>query len=279
MRVQRQKLVRIAGAVLCATVLAGCDIAVDGHGGLDFGLAAGQASDEWTRRYPLEAGARFELANVNGRIVAEAADGDAVEVRAERKVKATSDERAREILENIEMREEIEDGRVRVEVRAPRLSGPSSHEFRWTVRVPRGVSVDLTTVNGGVQLEGLDAEVRARTTNGGIRGAALAPTSLDAGVTNGGVDIEIVRPITDGTFELEAVNGGVRLNLPAESRADISGRCVNGGVSTSGLELSVMGEQTRRRLEAQLNGGGARVSLSTVNGGVRLGRTAAPTAD
>jgi hypothetical protein len=271
-----RKLARI-GAVLAVTLaVAGCDIAVDGHGGLGFGLAAGKANDQWTRTYQVAAGGRVEIININGRITAEASDGTAVEVLADRTAKGTTDEAAKDLLGRIEMREEVGADRVRVEVRAPRTSGPSGHEFTWTVKVPRGVSVDLRTVNGGIRVANLDGDVRARSTNGAIKGTALLASSVDAAVTNGGVEIEMAKPVTSGTFELEAVNGGVSISLPADSRADIAGRCVNGGI-TSDLQLETVGEQNRRRLDAKLNGGGARVSLETVNGGVRIGRAGSPT--
>lgn len=266
---------RVVMVLVASAALAACDIAVDGHGGFDFGMAAGKATDQWTRTYALTPGGRIEIINVNGRITAEASDGSSVEVVADRTAKASTDEAAADLLAKIEMREEVGGERVRVEVRAPRLFGASGHEIKWTVKVPRGIAVDLRTVNGGVKMTGLDGEVRARTTNGGITGYALAATSLDAAVTNGGVEIDMVRALTSGSFEIEAVNGGVSLSLPPESRADIVGKCVNGGISTSGLTLETVGEQTRRRLEARLNGGGARVSLETVNGGVRIGRAAA----
>jgi hypothetical protein len=267
---------RFAAVVLVSFVLAACDIAVDGHGGFDFGLAAGKAADQWNRTYDLASG-RLEIINVNGRITAEASDGSQVEIKAERTAKATSDEAAKELLGKIEMREEVGDGRVRVEVRAPRWSGAGGHEIQWTIRVPRGVAVDLRTVNGGVKMMGLDGDLRARSTNGGITGVGLAATSLDAAVTNGGIEIELAKAVTSGSYQLEAVNGGVTLTLPAESRADIAGRCVNGGISTPGLALEPVGETSKRRLDAKLNGGGARISLETVNGGVKIGRKVSTT--
>lgn len=268
----RHNTTRIFAVLVASAAFAGCDIAVDGHGGLGFGLASGKAQDEWTRTYAVGPGARFELININGRITAEASDGREIEIRAERSARAASDEAAKDLLGRIEMREEAGADKVRVEVRPPRMSGPSGHEFKWTVKVPRGVSVDLRTVNGGVHLSGLDSEVRARSTNGGVNAKALMASSVDAAVTNGGIDIEMARAVTAGTFDLEAVNGGVSISLPDDSRADITGRCVNGGISTSGLSLDMTGEQSRRRLDARLNGGGARVSLQTVNGGVRIDR-------
>jgi hypothetical protein len=272
-----RNLVRLSLVVGAAVLLAACDIAVNGEGGLHFDVASGRAQDEWTRTYTVDAGGRFELINVNGRVTAEASDGTAIEVKAERTAKAGSDESARELLGRIEMREEVGDGRVRVEVRAPRLSGMSGHEIKWTLKIPRGVAVDLRTVNGGVRMTGLEGDIRARTTNGGISGSGILATSLDAAVTNGGIDIELARAVSSGTFEIEAVNGGVSLTLPGESKADISGRAVNGGVSVTGLDVVAAGEQSRRRLDGQLNGGGARITIETVNGGVRIGKSLSTT--
>lgn len=266
------RLARISALLLFTVAVAGCDIAIDG-GGLKFGVASGQASDQWTRTYQVPAGGRVELINVNGRITAEATDGAAVEVSAARTAKAVTDADAKALLDRIEMREEVGGERVRVEVRAPRQSGPGGHEFTWTIKVPRGVSVDLRTVNGGVHVASLDGDVRLRSTNGGIKGTGLQASSIDASVTNGGVDIELVKAVSTGTYQMEAVNGGVSVHLPADSRADIAGRCVNGSISTHDLPLEIVGEQNRRRLDAKLNGGGARVSLETVNGGVNIRRS------
>lgn len=263
---------RLLVAMLSTAVFAGCDIAVDGHGGFHLDLTSGQATDQWKRTYSLSPQGRLEIININGKITAEVSDGDQVEVSAERTAKAASDDSAKELLGRIEMREEVGADRVRVEVRAPRLSGPSGHDIKWTLKVPRGVAVDLRTINGGVHMTGLEGDVRARSTNGGITGVALAATGVDAAVTNGGIEIALAKPVSSGTFELDSVNGGVQLDLPPDSRATIAGRCVNGGISASGLDLQI-GEQSRRKLDATLNGGGARVSLETVNGGVRIGRS------
>jgi hypothetical protein len=272
-----RNLVRLGAVVAAAVILSACDIAVNGENGFSLDLASGRAQDEWSRSYPLTPAGRFELINVNGRITAEASDGTAIEVTAERTAKAGSDESARELLGKIEMREEVGEGRVRVEVRAPRFSGMSGHEIKWTVKVPRGVAVDLRTVNGGVRMTGLQGDIRARSTNGGITAVGIVATSLDAAVTNGGVEIELAQAVSSGTYDIEAVNGGVSLTLPGDSKADISGRCVNGRISVVDLNLVESGEQTRRRVEGQLNGGGARVTLETVNGGVKIAKASSTT--
>lgn len=268
-----KSLVRAVVLVGIGLVASGCDVTVDGKGDFGFNLASGKAQDEWTRSYEIEPGGRLELINVNGRITAEQGDGPTTVLTAERIVRASTDDAARELLGKIDMREETSSSRVRVEVRAPRVSGVGGHELRWTIRVPKGVNVDLRTVNGGVRLTGLNGEIRARATNGGVSGKSLTASSLDAAVTNGGIDIELDSLPASGSFDVKSVNGGVSLTLPNDARADVTARCVNGGISVSGLDLELEGEQSRRRVAGKLNGGGARVTVETTNGGVRIGRT------
>ena len=286
----RGKSARVFAVVVATLALGACDIAVNGDGGFHFDVASGKAQDEWTRTYQIRSG-QLELININGQITAEASEGSAVEVRAERTAKAATDEGAKDLLGRIEMREEVGESNVRVEVRPPSTRGPGGHDIKWMVKVPRGVAVDLRTVNGAVKLNGLHGDIRARTTNGGITGTAILATVVDAAVTNGGVEIELARPATEGTVDLEAVNGGVTLLLPAESKADIAARCTNGGISVDDLDVQVLDDPNgtttagntegrkrfRRRLNGQLNGGGAKLTLETVNGGVRIRRSRSST--
>lgn len=265
-----RKAAQIVAFSITAAAVAACDIAVESEGGLHFGVRA-QAKDEWTRTYKVPSGGQLELININGRISAEAVEGDSIEVHGERTAKASSDEAARDLLSKTEMREEAGDARVRIEVRPPRMRNVNL-EIKWTIKVPQGVAVNLRTVNGVVTVTGLRGDVRARTTNGSIKGLGIVATNVDASVTNGTVEIELASAPSTGSIELESVNGAVELRLPSESKADVTARSVNGGISVNGLSLELVGEQSRRRLEGKLNGGGARVNLETTNGGVRISR-------
>jgi hypothetical protein len=275
---------RILPVILLSGVLAaGCDIQTGADGDFDIDFASGKATDTWTRTYSLDAGGRFELINVNGRITAEHTDGEQIVVEAQRSVKARSDEAAKDMLAKLEIREEVGGSSVRVESRPPRMSGFGGHEIQWTVRVPRGVVIDFRTVNGGVRLNGLSGEIHAKTTNGGVKGTALIVDKLEASVVNGGVEIELRSPLdaTD-TVEVTTVNGGVEFSLPTESKATVSARAVNGGVRASD-ELKIQRaeepteQESRRRLDGTMNGGGARLNLRTTNGGVRLSNVGSPT--
>ena len=260
-----------------------CDVQTSADGHFSFDIAQGKATDTWSRTYAVPAGGRFELINVNGRITAETTDGKDIIVEGKRSAKARSDEAAKEMLGRLEIREEVGGSTVRVESRPPRMSGFGGHEIEWIVKVPKGLTVDLRTVNGGVRLNGLSGEIHAKTTNGGVKGTDLVIDNLEASVVNGGVEIELGSPLdaTDAV-ELTTVNGGVTFALPSESKAAITARAVNGGVRASDdLKIEREDESTeresRRRLTGTMNGGGARVNVSTTNGGVRLSRAGSST--
>jgi hypothetical protein len=249
-------------ALLLGIAAAGCDISVT-DGGLSFGVAAGKATDEWTRTYTIGPGGRLEIENDNGVIEASPADGTDVEVRAERIVKASSDDAAQEILKGLELREDVSPARVRIVTTRP--GRRSSHEVRYHVRVPKGLTVQFETVNGAVRVHDLAGQVTASATNGAVVGRGLSGP-VKAKTTNGGLHIEMVS--LGGEVELETVNGGIRLQLPPDARANLEANCTNGGISLSDLPLQ--GEQSRRRVSGTLNGGGPRVFVETVNGGIKI---------
>ena len=275
-----RKLSLFAAILASGLAVSACDIKTSASGNLSFDIAAGKAEETWSRTYKLADKGRLELINVNGKITAQATDGPDLIVEGKKTAKARSDEAAKDLLTKLEIREEAGDSTVRIESRPPRLSGFSSHEIEWTIKVPKGIVLDLRTTNGGVRLNNLTNEVHAKSTNGGVRGEKLDSNVVEASTVNGGIEIELVSPLASGdSVDMEAVNGGVTLMLSPDSKASIEARCVNGGVHVEDLSIKRPDEgnqndfERRRRLTGDMNGGGAKVRMSTTNGGVRLSPT------
>jgi len=248
---------------LALPLAAACDI-VGGFAGNE------RASEPWAKTYSLAAGGRVEITNVNGRIELTGSDTNKVEINAEKTGRGNSPEAAREALKRIEIREEVSADRIHLETRVQRTNGfnMGGAEVRYTVRVPEGASVKLVTVNGGIEIENVRGRAELETTNGGIVARRIGG-ALDASTTNGGVQAEVDQLATDGV-QMECTNGGLRLTLPKDARADIDARVVNGGISVDGLNIENQGEQTRRRLEGRLNGGGPKVRIEGTNGGIHI---------
>ena len=229
-------------------------------------------SAEWRRSYPLQAGARVELSNVNGRIEVTPASGNTLEVFAVKTARGATAEAARAALDRIEIREEASASGVRIETKTQRggVFNHGSGEVRYTVRVPPSANVRFTTVNGGIELAGVSGQVELESTNGGIRARDVSGP-IDASTTNGGVDVELSRVAEPGV-KLECTNGGIKLRLPPDAKATITASITNGGIDVSradGMALDTR-ESTRRRLEATLNGGGPAIRLSGTNGGIHI---------
>lgn len=251
-----------------AVLLGGCDVRV-GENGVSLDVAGGKATDEWTRAYSVTKDGIVEVTNVNGPIVVEAATGPQVEIRATRVARAKSDEDARELLTNARIAEEVAPDRVAIQtvVTNRTSAGGRSVTVEYRVRVPAGLQVSVKTENGGIGLYDVNGRVTATLTNGGVRGSNVSG-AVSAHVVNGGIVMDIVR--VTGPIALESVNGGIRLDIPADLNADLEASAVNGGVSLDdGLTVQTS-ERTRTKVIGRMNGGGPRIAVTTVNGGVRL---------
>jgi hypothetical protein len=251
---------RILALVLPVALLAGGCV---GHMDL-----IGRATDEWTHTYDLAPGGEIHIGNTNGKVEFEGVDGSKVEIRAERIARGVSDEAAKDLLDKIEIREDAKPDRISVVT--GRISGimiGASLEVRYHVKAPKNAVIDATNTNGQISLTGMNGKVTAHTTNGGVVGRNLTG-GVDATSTNGGVNIELAS-IGPDRISLRTTNGGVTLTVPENAKADVTATCTNGGIQFSGVKMEVS-EQSRRKLEGKLNGGGTPIELRTTNGGVRL---------
>jgi hypothetical protein len=260
---------RLARRVLPVIILpllvaaGGCDIVSAGFGS--------EETAQWQKTYTLPANGRLEIANRNGRITVEPSTGNTVEVTAIKKAKAGSPEAAKAELQRIQITEDVSSSGIRIETKIDRPSGGlnwsgSNGQVEYHVKVPSAADVKFATVNGGIDLHGLNGRIQAQTTNGGVRGSEIGGPIV-ASTTNGGVDVDLTR--VAGDVKLECTNGGIKVQMPSDSRATISASLSNGTIGVSGLSLETT-ESSRRRLEARLNGGGPKVELEGTNGGISL---------
>jgi putative adhesin len=250
-----------AGMALATLILTGC--------GLPVGPLGIKASETWTHTYPLSKTGEVTVVNTNGRIEVEGVEAATVEVEALKIASGATDELARDLLPRIPIEEHATPDFVSIETR--RLNGfliGASYEVRFKVKMPRGATIRATTVNGGVSITGMDGRVITRTTNGGILATQIGG-GIEARSVNGGVRVQFASTGSEPA-DLRTVNGGVHVALPPTAKATVSATWVNGGINLMGLPFDVQ-EQAKRRFEGRLNGGGAKVEVATVNGGITIG--------
>lgn len=242
--------------------------------------AQANSDHEFRWEGPLARGRWLIVANLNGSVSVEPASGHRVEIVAKKYWQRGDPNRVR-----IELRRSgPQDGDVRVCAlwddgascdergrwqagHRERNAGDVSVEF--TVRLPQGVNVRLSTVNGRISVRGASGEIAASSVNGGLSIATTAGP-VSATTVNGDVQVELSR-VGPEDLRCETVNGSVELRLPEGVDAELSVRTVNGSIE-SDFPLPLRGRITPRQLDATLGRGGPRLMLATVNGSVRLER-------
>lgn len=236
-----------------------------------------EARDTWSRTYTLGKTGEVVITNVNGRVEVEGVDGSTVDVQAERIAHAATDQLAHDLLPKIPINDRSTPDLVQVETgRIPGILIGASFEVRYHVRVPRGATVRALTVNGGVRVTGLTGRTTARTTNGGVNATDISG-SLEGRTVNGGVRASF-KALGTHDVTLSVVNGGIRIRLPENAKATISATWVNGGFQSSGLQFEER-DRGKRHFEGLMNGGGASINATTVNGGVTISSASSPTTE
>ncbi len=236
------------------------------------------SADEFHWSGRVASGGTVEIRGINGGISAEPAEGGEVVVTA-MKTARRSDPKS------VEIRVVEHAGGVVVCAIYPQSDGSTQQcspdgdnhsnirnndvvvEFK--VRVPRGVRFSGRTVNGDIETGALGADVDAKTVNGSINissaGVARAKT------VNGSITARLGRADWSEELEFKTVNGGITLDLPADTNAQVTAETLNGEISTD-FPLTLLGRISRRHLNGTIGSGGRELSLKSVNGSIQLRR-------
>jgi hypothetical protein len=246
-----------------AAALAGCNVQLS---------MQAEARDQWQRRYTLTEGGTLEIHNTNGLIRVEPTSDTAVEISADRIVKAASDEAAKDALARWEIEQSAAPDRIVID--SSKQAGASfmvhmNRRADYRVRVPQWANLRLETTNGTIDITGphVSGKVRAQTTNGNIKLIGLE-NNTTISTTNGAVTLE-VRRLGDEGLSCETTNGSINVTVPSDLNARLSARVTNGGISAHLPSMSVS-EESRRRLGATIGSGGPMMRLETTNGGVTV---------
>ena len=246
------------------------------------------AGEDFHWSWHIAAGKAIEIKGVNGDIHARTASGGDVEVTATKHARRSDPTQVRiEVIEH--------EGGVTVCAVYPggRWGKPNECEVGarnhshvddndvvvdFEVRVPVGVSFVGRTVNGGIEAEGLHGPVEANTVNGSI-GLSTGGTAR-ASTVNGSIVAALGSASWKGNLGFSTVNGGIELDFPPGLSTEVHAETLNGEIISdfpmtvgddhvsrrSGIRVRL----NRRRISGTVGSGGGGLSLSTVNGDIRL---------
>lgn len=259
-------------------ILAALAFAVLAPAALEAQSGLGRDQEVWTWSGPLAAGQWARAHNINGAVKFEASADNQIHIRAEKRlgrrgeiqdisfalVRTSTGLTICVLRDDIDRCEDdgIQSGRTR------NYNNDVSAEL--TIQVPRGAHVSANTVNGGVRVEGTSGEVKAGTVNGGVT-VVTSGGPVSANTVNGSVRAEI-GTATREPMRFRTVNGSVEIALPAETAADVDISTVNGSINTE-FPMTITGRWGPKNARGTINGGGETISITTVNGSVRLRRS------
>ncbi len=257
-------------------------VGLSGFAGLtqDAEPEARQSKDfEW--RGKIAQGDVIEIKGVNGSVDASFTSGDEVEVRAS-KVEHRRGNAEDVVIEVVEHSDGVticavypNRDRDRANTCEPGHNGRNNTrnndvEVNFVVLVPAGVRFAGNTVNGNVEARGLRADASVSTVNGDAR---VETTGLaEASTVNGSVYASFGRADWSRELDFSTVNGSVTVEMPNGTNAHVSANTVNGSLE-SDFPLTITGRFGNRRMRGTIGSGdGGELSLSTVNGSIKLRR-------
>lgn len=261
------------------TQLGGLERAFD----TDFFAADRQRAEPWTYATPLAPQRTLWLRNVNGSITVEPASSGTVEITAQRTFRHSAADSIRIVTAESDKGLTVcavwpsssgegacgPDGRYTSE---PQLRG-NDVAVVFTVKVPRGVKVDASTINGDVEVHGGTAPIGVGTVNGDVT-IETSGGPVRAVTVNGDAQATIRGFAEPGDVNITTVHGDATLDLPDRLDAVLDGHTVTGDIS-SDYPLTIAGKFASHQLTGTLGKGGRRIHITTVAGDVQVRKASA----
>ncbi|HMI30402.1 MAG TPA: DUF4097 family beta strand repeat-containing protein [Candidatus Limnocylindrales bacterium] len=251
------------------------------------------------RLIPFPPGGEVRIEDKNGRITVEGWSRNEVRIQATRVVRAEGNAKAEELMKELKSEVEVRNGRIDIMSRFPRRRESigiwdilgrkvASLQINYYVQVPTKTDLVLETSNGEVRIHGLEGQLDAKTTNGDMRvgevkgdvtlnttNGEIELTGVSGGATavttNGSVVADVRGVSPKGGIELGTTNGNVEAYFPGTLKATLEATTTNGRVSIV-FPVAVEGTTSSKSIRGTINGGGAKITLSTTNGNVDVRR-------
>ncbi|HEX8096430.1 MAG TPA: hypothetical protein VF507_00280, partial [Pyrinomonadaceae bacterium] len=202
----------------------------------DAGAQGGEElREEFHQTYPLSAGGRVSLENLNGAVHVSGWDRNEVRVDAVKRAFK------RERLAEVEIIVDASPDAVRVRTRYPEMDQsfyvkpPRSYDnpatVEYTLTVPRGARIDsVQLINGALDIKGLAGDVSASSINGSVTAQGLVGTAKLSTI-NGKLEATFDRLEESKPVTLSSVNGSVAITIPSDSNAQVRASTVHGRIT------------------------------------------------
>jgi hypothetical protein len=265
---------------------------------------------DFEQTYALQAGGTASVKNVDGYVRVVPWDKDEISLKGVLRVKAGSKEEAERLAKDIKVIVSHDEKSFSVEVKktgtARWIHWGIGHHWALDIdlNVPRQCNLDLSTVDGSIEVSGVEGTLDASSVDGSIdvvdvRGDIDCSTvdgscelsnvegKVNVGSTDGSLDVQgklhgLGARTVDGSvhvsalegstnpegWKLSTVDGSVTLRLPKSLSFNLEASSVDGHISISGPAQFV--SRSHHKVVATLGQGGPPLSISTTEGSVTV---------
>jgi DUF4097 and DUF4098 domain-containing protein YvlB len=225
-------------------------------------LSAENYEQKINRSFTLTPEGSVELANVNGKVDVRTTTAGTVDVTAVKR----SDEKGE--IEAVDVIFDYQGNTLRVSTKYNKKNTRAKVDF--TVVIPEKLRrAAFKSVNGAIDCQGKFADLNLKSVNGSIRlGGDFVLAALQA--VNGEITVSQEARL-QGDLGVETVNGAVRVELNGKSAFSVEGSTVNGSIDCD-FPVTVERHLVGRSLAGQVNGGGHKLTVETVNGKIEISK-------
>ena len=254
------------------------DIAV----GDDDALLVGQREVQDSSTRGVDPGNRtIVLSGFNGDVELRGSNDQTARLEFIRRARGATDERAREVLQSVEVDESGTDESYRFDMTTGDQAR-SAVDVRGTVPVGSSLRIELQA--GSITIANVDGPVEVTNENGAIS-VTGASQRLNLNTRNGDVTFDMRMIPSEGNIVAETRNGSVIAGLPTSASLRVDAQTSVGDIHVASLAFEnrrLERRQAGARFSGQLGNGTTDVNVSTENGSITLresGRMSAPISD
>lgn len=227
-----------------------------------------KAEESYTFRTAVLNHTRFRLEAINGNIFIKGiTDYDSIIAVCEKYVGSESIEDAEEHLQKLGVNVQDLNNEIYIKTIQPQESHGRDYVVNYEILIPNNLEVSVVNMNGIVTVDSVHQNVSVENANGQIVLNEISGSVL-GNILNGYIESTVILP-TDGTLTLNAINGGIGLNIPQNTSAEFSAHVTIGNISISNLDLQDE-VRTDNSISGILNDGQGTISLSTINGNISV---------
>ncbi len=223
-------------------------------------------------QHGMQPGTTLAVSTPSGSIDAKGDETDEAQVVATIQARAATEEEARDLAEQVEIRFEEAANRLAVKADVPVLHDNRSVSISYQIAVPRRASIECDSASGSIHVAGLEGNVKAHSASGSVRCEKVEGGDAYLDTASGGVRLSDASNL--GACELHSSSGSaVASNVEAGS---IRASSASGGVVLTDAQAKTINLHSSSGSVKAESVACARLSAESVSGNITV--TFLPTA-